>query len=189
VEDLCLLCAARAASTGCAVCGDPVRPGTAHCVAHGAGASTAALDPGDARSGAAGPASDRLHRWGRTVRTPVLAAAAIVGFNLVFPILVANQRPTVLSQSGTISAAAAATSHPESVSVSVSVPAWDQVDVELFVDACGQSEPPVVCQCQVQALQPYYSGEQAQAYAYRQGHRAVLPAHYKDVLVRCSQGY
>jgi hypothetical protein len=119
------------------------------------------------------------------VRTTVLTAAAIVAFNLVFPILIANQRPTVLTQSGTISAAAAATSHPQSASV----PAWDPVDIELFLDACGQSEPPVVCQCQAQGLQPYYSGEQALAYADKQGRRAVLPPHYKDVLVRCSQGY
>jgi hypothetical protein len=151
---------------------------------------TAILDPGRPLRGpqpgaGAGPGR-RLRRLGRVVRTPVLVVAAVVVFNVVFPKLVANERPTVLSQSGTISVGSGIPRDP----AAGPVPAWDQVDVELFMDSCGHSEPPQVCQCQAQALQPYYSGEEALAYADKQGgSRAVLPQRYKDVLVRCSQGY
>lgn len=130
----------------------------------------------------------RLRRAGRGLRTTLLVIAGIVSFNLAFPILVANQRPTVLTQSGTISAAAAATRLPEPGSVAT----WDLVDVDLFVRSCTESEPASVCHCQALALQPFYSGEQALAYADEQasrGRRAVLPTRYKDVLVRCSQSY
>ncbi len=204
------MCAARAASGGCAICGEPVRAGALRCAAHssaslrgqrdrdgflevtagGALATTARIDPGEAVPGPGAFGSHPLRRAGRAVRTPLLVVAAIVGFNLVFPILVANQRPTVLTQSGAISAGVAA-AEPR-VPVASVVPAWDPVDVELFVGSCTQSEPPVVCQCQAQALQPFYSGEQALAYADQQaskGRRAALPQHYKDVLVRCSEGY
>lgn len=136
------------------------------------------------------PADDRGHplrRAGRGLRTPLLVIAAIVGFNLAFPILVANQRPTVLTQSGIISAAAA----PRLAAPSA-VPPWDPVDVDLYVNACTQSEPASVCRCQAQQLQPLYSGEQALAYANQQasdGSRAILPTGYKDTQVRCSEGY
>ncbi len=158
--------------------------------ATGAVATTARIDPGGAMPGPGDFGSHPLRRAGRAVRTPLLVVAAIVAFNLVFPVLVANQRPTVLTQSGAISAGVAA-AEPR-IPVSSTVPAWDPVDVELFVGSCTQSEPAQVCQCQAQALQPYYSGEQALVYADEEaskGSRAVLPTHYKDVLVRCSEGY
>ena len=102
-----------------------------------------------------GARSGRLKRWAKRIGLLAVVALAVVGYRAAFPPLIKGKRPTLLPS-------ASAPASLVGTSGSGRIVAWDAVDAALFLDSCGTSTPPDVCQCEVARMPSYFAPDVAQ---------------------------